>query len=66
MKIWRIRQFEYQWLRALSGRHADFMQATEESLLFAVKQLGLSLSEKNKQRFMSAYMNLSVWPDAKS
>ena len=27
--IWRTRQFESQWLRAASGRYADFWQATE-------------------------------------
>jgi 2-haloacid dehalogenase len=27
---WRTRQFEYQWLRALSGRYADFWQTTED------------------------------------
>ena len=32
---WRTRQFEYQWLRALSGRYADFRQATEGALVFA-------------------------------
>ena len=26
--LWRIRQFEYQWLRALSGQYADFWRAT--------------------------------------
>src|SRR5262245_40000564 len=27
---WRTRQFEYQWLRALSGNYADFWQVTED------------------------------------
>jgi 2-haloacid dehalogenase len=27
---WRTRQFEYQWLRALSGHYADFWQTTED------------------------------------
>src|SRR5580765_3172968 len=35
MNAWRSRQFEYQWLRALSGHYVDFLQATKDSLLFA-------------------------------
>ena len=34
---WRTRQFEYQWLRALSGQYADFRQATEDALIFSAK-----------------------------
>jgi 2-haloacid dehalogenase len=36
---WRTRQFEYQWLRALLGRYADFWQTTEDGLVFAAKLL---------------------------
>jgi 2-haloacid dehalogenase len=36
---WRTRPFEYQWLRALSGRYMDFWQNTEDGLVFAAKRL---------------------------
>src|SRR5215471_18483240 len=35
---WRTRQFEYQWLRALSGRYEDFRRTTEDALVFAARQ----------------------------
>jgi len=60
---WRIRQFEYQWLRALSGQYVDFWQATEEGLLFAVKQLNLKMSDEKREQLMNAYLNLKPWPD---
>jgi 2-haloacid dehalogenase len=60
---WRTRQFEYQWLRALSGHYADFRQATEESLVFAARSLNLDLSQEKHDRLMAAYSNLTVWPD---
>jgi len=60
---WRIRQFEYQWLRALSGQYVDFWQATEDGLLFAVKQLKLEMSNEKRERLMNAYLNLKPWPD---
>jgi 2-haloacid dehalogenase len=28
--LWRTRQFEYQWLRALSGRYADFSRSISQ------------------------------------
>ena len=34
---WRTRQFEYTWLRTMSGRYADFWHVTEEALIFAAK-----------------------------
>jgi 2-haloacid dehalogenase len=61
---WRIRQFEYQWLRALSGRYADFWQATEEALVFATNLLKLDLSANKRERLMQAYLELQAWPDA--
>lgn len=60
---WRVRQFDYQWLRALSGRYVDFIQATDASLLFAAKQLQLELTRDKQSELMAAWSNLRVWPD---
>jgi len=62
--LWRTRQFEYQWLRALSGRYVDFWQATDESLTFAARSLALDLSADKRSRLMNAYLKLGAWPDA--
>jgi 2-haloacid dehalogenase len=60
---WRVRQFEYQWLRALGGRYADFWQATEEGLVFAAKTLQLELTADKRDQLMQAYLQLKAWPD---
>lgn len=65
MKLWRARQFEYQWLRALGGKYADFRIVTEDALEFAARQLGLPLTVQERARLMTGYDNLTVWPDAK-
>jgi 2-haloacid dehalogenase len=62
-QAWRTRQFEYQWLRALGGRYVDFRQATEDSLVFAARQTGVSLTSEMRARLMNAYTNLKLWPD---
>lgn len=60
---WRTRQFEYQWLRALSGNYADFWQATEDSLLFAAESLKLDLTPEKRKLLMESYLGLKTWPD---
>lgn len=62
--LWRVRQFEYQWLRALSGSYADFWKTTEDALVFAAASLKLPLSPAQRQLLMSGYLELPAWPDA--
>jgi 2-haloacid dehalogenase len=63
---WRTRQFEYQWLRALSGRYVDFWQTTEDGLVFAAKLLQLELTPDKRAQLMQAYLGLTTWPDVPS
>ncbi len=60
---WRTRQFEYQWLRALSDNYADFWQATEDSLMFAAGLLQLDLTAEKRKMLMQAYLELTTWPE---
>jgi 2-haloacid dehalogenase len=60
---WRTRQFEYQWLRVLSGHYADFWQTTEEALVFAARALQLDLTADKRAELMQAYLQLGAWPD---
>jgi 2-haloacid dehalogenase len=60
---WRTRQFEYQWLRALSGHYTDFRQTTEDALVFAGKLLQLEVTPQERSQLMEAYLALRVWPD---
>src|SRR5262245_13745484 len=63
---WRTRQFEYQWLRTLSGHYADFWQTTEDGLVFAAKLLQLELTPEKRAQLMQAYLGLKAWPDVPS
>ena len=64
--LWRIRQFEYQWLRALSGHYVDFWQATEDALVFSANALKLELPAQKRSQLMEAYLKLKVWQDVPS
>lgn len=60
---WRLRQFEYAWLRLLSGRYADFWQVTQDALVFAAKRLRLELDPAQRDTLMSSHLELVPWPD---
>lgn len=62
-RLWRDRQFEYTWLRALSGRYVDFWHVTEDALDYSAKLLKLDLSDETRSELMSTYLNLKAWPD---
>src|SRR6266545_8368175 len=47
--VWRARQFEYQWLRALSQQYANFWRVTEDSLIFAAEFLNLDLTSFKRE-----------------
>jgi 2-haloacid dehalogenase len=60
--LWREKQLQYTWLRALQGRHADFWQVTGDALDFAMATLGLRDSAL-RERLMNLYLTLDVFPE---
>jgi 2-haloacid dehalogenase len=62
-QLWRTRQFEYTWLRSLTGRYADFQTITEDALIYAANAMKLDLTVERKRRLLSAYLHLRPWPD---
>ncbi|OAI57056.1 haloacetate dehalogenase [Acidobacteria bacterium SCGC AG-212-P17] len=60
---WRVRQFEYTWLRVVAQRYADFWQVTEDALVYAANKLKLDLTAQKREKLMSGYLNLKTWPD---
>jgi 2-haloacid dehalogenase len=60
--LWREKQIQYTWLRALQGRHADFWQVTGDALDFALESLGLSDSNL-RDRLMESYLTLEAFPE---
>lgn len=61
--VWRTRQFEYQWLRSLSGRYADFWSVTRAALDYAAQTTNLNLSSAQRDDLMQGYLLLNAWPD---
>lgn len=64
IQLWRTRQFEYTWLRSITGRYVDFLAVTEEALVYAANAMKLELTPERKGRLLNAYLHLTPWPDA--
>src|SRR6185437_10100315 len=61
---WRARQFEYTWLRSMSGRYADFWHITEDALVYAASAAHVDLSAAKRRELMDGYRSLKPWADA--
>ena len=64
--LWRQKQLEYTWLRSLMERYEDFRTVTESALRFAVRRLGLTATETQIARLMSAYDSLACFPEVRA
>jgi 2-haloacid dehalogenase len=63
--MWRQKQLEYTWLRALMGRYEDFWAVTEAALRYAIRRLGLRASEADVRHLLDAYLALAPFPEVK-
>lgn len=60
--LWRDKQLQYTWLRAVQGRHADFWQVTGDALDFALETLGIDKPDI-RDRLMALYLTLDPFPE---
>ena len=60
--LWRDKQLQYTWLRAVQGRHADFWQVTGDALDFSLGTLGLERPSL-RERLMELYLTLDAFPE---
>jgi 2-haloacid dehalogenase len=60
--LWREKQLQYSWLRALEDRYADFWQVTGDALDFTMETLGID-DAKLRSRLMELYLKLQPFPE---
>lgn len=61
--VWRDKQLQYTWLRAIENRHADFWQVTGDALDYALETLALD-EPGLRDRLMNLYLTLEPFPEA--
>lgn len=62
-ELWRSKQIEYSFRRALMKKYRPFDACTADALRFVGAQLGVSLSEKDQAHLLSKYQELPAYPD---
>lgn len=63
-KAWRSKQFEYSFLRSITGDHRDFFQVTSDALDYTAEQMHLELTAEKREQLLNAYLMLKPWPDS--
>jgi 2-haloacid dehalogenase len=61
-ELWRQKQLEYSWVRALAGRYQDFAAITSEALDFAVASVAPECAALTPS-LMEAYHRLDAYPE---
>ncbi len=62
-ELWRSKQIEYSFRRALMKKYRTFDVCTAQALRFVSAQLGISLSEEAQAQLLSRYQKLPAYPD---
>ncbi len=62
-QLWRQKQLEYSWLRAMSGKYKPFWEITADALAFSAKKLELGMSAEQQSQLMNQYSSLSAFPE---
>lgn len=63
-KAWRAKQFEYGFLRSITGKHEDFFKVTEDALVYTAEAMKLPLPVDVREHLLNAYLSLEPWPDS--
>lgn len=64
-EIWRNKQLEYSWVRALMGAYVDFWQLTEQALDFALARVP-AVDPKHRDVLLEAYWKLDCYEEVPS
>ena len=62
-RLWRQKQLEYTFLRALMKRYDDFTVCTRQALDFATRVFGLALSDDDREHLLGKTRELPAYPD---
>lgn len=61
-EIWRRKQLEYTWIRAITGEHADFLTVTDDALAYAMEACDLA-DDALRDRLSQLYLQLPAYPE---
>jgi 2-haloacid dehalogenase len=62
--LWREKQLEFTFRRALMRSYADFDVCTAQALTYVGSQLGVDIDDAHRRALLAAYLRLPAFPDA--
>jgi 2-haloacid dehalogenase len=62
-EVWRNKQIEYTFRRALMRRYEHFGVCTRQALVHTANVLGVDLTDEEQERLIEEYQNLRPFPD---
>jgi 2-haloacid dehalogenase len=62
-ELWRAKQLEYSFRRAVMKKYKPFSVCTAEALRFVGAQLGVQISAEDQERLLLEYRHLPCFPD---
>jgi 2-haloacid dehalogenase len=62
-ELWRSKQLQYTWLRAVTGAHTDFWEVTQNGLDFALEALDLHHDPALRERLLQLYWELQAFAE---
>src|SRR5579864_4763646 len=63
-EMWREKQIEYSFRRALMEKYVDFDACTAQALAYVSAMMGVALSAADQQALLAHYRSLPSFPDA--
>jgi 2-haloacid dehalogenase len=63
-RLWREKQIEYTFRRALMQKYENFDVCTRQALDYAADSLKLRLQDEDRAKLLEAYRRLPAFPDA--
>ncbi len=65
-ELWRSKQIEYTFRRALMKKYLNFDACTAQALRFVSAQFEAALSEVAQEKLLSKYLQLPAYPDVRA
>lgn len=62
-EIWRRKQLQYTWIRAITDVHADFWHVTQDALDWALAASGLDGDDRLRNRLLDLYLDLTAYSE---
>lgn len=63
--LWREKQLEYSFRRALMGRYEPFSTCTGQALIYCSRVFGVQLTAQAERELLEQYQRLPAYPDAR-